>query len=206
MDRGAWWATVHGVAKSLTRLSDWHFHFTFSFRRLLRASWTAGRSNQSILKEINPEYSLEGLTWSWSYNICPPDTKSRLIGKDPDAGKDGIQKEKGVAEDEMVRQHHQLNRSEFEQTLGDSGGQRRLVGYTLWGCQQSDRIWWPSPAVLFILYLVVCTSSSPSAVLSLPPPRPTPLSCCFTLVLPVDSNGSVSQHLWSMLGKLVGTQ
>ena len=67
-----------------------------------------------------------------------PDTKSRLIGKDPDAGKDGIPKEKGVAEDEMVRQHHQLNRSEFEQTLGDSGGQRRLVGYTLWGCQESE--------------------------------------------------------------------
>ena len=61
MDRGAWWATVHGVTQSLTRLSDWHFHFTFSFRRLLRASWTAGRSNHSILKEINPEYSLEGL-------------------------------------------------------------------------------------------------------------------------------------------------
>ena len=54
------------------------------------------------LKEINPEYSLEGLMLEvpifWS-----PDAKSRLIGKDPDAGRDGRPKEKGVAEDEMVR-------------------------------------------------------------------------------------------------------
>ena len=54
------------------------------WRRLLRVPWTARRSNQSILKEINPEYSLEGeapILW-------PPDVKSRLIGKDPDAGED----------------------------------------------------------------------------------------------------------------------
>ena len=52
-------------------------------RRLLRVSWIA-RSNQSIRKEINPEYSLEGLT----LKLRPPDMKSRLIGKDPDAGKE----------------------------------------------------------------------------------------------------------------------
>ena len=46
---------------------------------------------------------------------------SRFIGKDPGTGKDGRQKEMRVAEDEMVRQHHQLNRHEFQQTLGDSG-------------------------------------------------------------------------------------
>ena len=52
------------------------------WRRLLRVPWTAGRSNQSILKEINPEYSLKGLV------LKLPDVKSQLIGKDPDAGKD----------------------------------------------------------------------------------------------------------------------
>ena len=57
----------------------------------------------------------------------PPDEKSQLSGKDPDAGKDWRQKEKGVAEDEIVRQHHLLNGHEFEQTLGDSEGQRRLL-------------------------------------------------------------------------------
>ena len=47
---------------------------------------------------------------------------SWLIGKDPDAGKDWRQKEKGEAEDEMVRKHHQLNGREFEETPEDSGG------------------------------------------------------------------------------------
>ena len=58
------------------------------WRRLLRVPWTA-RSNQSILKEINPEYSLEGLMMEAETPILwPPDAKNQLIGKDPDAGKD----------------------------------------------------------------------------------------------------------------------
>ena len=51
--------------------------------RLFRVPWTAKRSNQSTLKEISPEYSLEGLM----LELWPPNGKSRLIGKDPDAGK-----------------------------------------------------------------------------------------------------------------------
>ena len=62
----------------------------------------------------------------------PPDMKSWFIGKDPDAGKDQRQKEKGVAEDEMVRWHHWLNGQEFEQTLGDSGRQSSLVCCSPW--------------------------------------------------------------------------
>ena len=57
------------------------------WRRFLRVRWTAKRSNQSILKEINPEYSLEGLMAEATI-LLPPDVKSQLIGKDPDAGKD----------------------------------------------------------------------------------------------------------------------
>ena len=56
------------------------------WRRCSRVLWTARRSNQSILKEINLEYSLEGL--AEAPILWPPDVKSRLIGKDPDAGKD----------------------------------------------------------------------------------------------------------------------
>ena len=59
------------------------------WRRLLRVPWTARRSNQSILKEINPEYSLEGIDVEAQAPIFwPPDVKNRLIGKDPDTEKD----------------------------------------------------------------------------------------------------------------------
>ena len=53
--------------------------------------------------------------------------KSRLIGKDPEAGKDGRQEEKGMTEDEMVEWHHLLNGHEFEQALGDGEGQVSLA-------------------------------------------------------------------------------
>ena len=58
--------------------------------------------------------------------------------KDPDAGKDWGQEEKGATEDEMVRQHDQLSEHEFEQTPADSEGQRSLVCYSPWGRQESD--------------------------------------------------------------------
>ena len=74
-------------------------------RKLLRLPWTAKRSNQSILKEINPEYSLEALMLKLKLHpiLRSPDVKSRLIGKDLDTGRDSSQKEKRAAEDEMVR-------------------------------------------------------------------------------------------------------
>ena len=59
--------------------------------------------------------------------------KSRFIGKDPDAGKDGGQEEKGAAEDEMVGWYHQFSGQEFDQTWVDSGGQGSLVCCSLWG-------------------------------------------------------------------------
>ena len=59
------------------------------WRRLLRVLWTARNSNQSILKEISPEYSLEGLMMKLNLPIFwPPDVKNWLIGKDPDAWKE----------------------------------------------------------------------------------------------------------------------
>ena len=59
--------------------------------------------------------------------LWPPDAKSWLIWKDPDAGKDWGQGEKGMTEDEMVGWHHWLNRHEFEQTLGAGDGQGGLA-------------------------------------------------------------------------------
>ena len=73
------------------------------WRRLLRVPWTARRSNQSILKEISLGCSLEGLIVEAETPILwPPHAKSWLIGKDPDAGKDWGQEEKGMTEEEMV--------------------------------------------------------------------------------------------------------
>ena len=73
------------------------------------------------------------LQWLW-----PPDAKSQLVGKDPNAGKDWRQKEKGAAGDEMVGWHHQHNRHEYEQALGDSEGQRSLACHSPWGHKELD--------------------------------------------------------------------
>ena len=98
------------------------------WRRLLRVPWTARRFNQSILKEISPGYSLEGLMLKLKLQILwPSDGKNWLTGKDPDAGKDWRQEEKGTAEDEMVGWHHWLNGHEFEQAPGVGDGQGSLA-------------------------------------------------------------------------------
>ena len=70
--------------------------------------------------------------------LWPPDVKSRLTGKDPDAGKDWGQEEKGTTVDEMVEWHHWLNGHEFEQTQGDSEGQGSRACCSPWGHKESD--------------------------------------------------------------------
>ena len=100
------------------------------WKRLLRVPWTARRSNQSILKEISPEYSLEGLMLELKLQYLDPlMQRTDSLEKDLDAGKDWRQEEKGMTEDEMVGWHHHLNGHEFEQTLGDSEGQGSLAVY-----------------------------------------------------------------------------
>ena len=108
------------------------------WRRLLRVPWTARRSNQSILKEISPGCSLEGLMLKAETPILwPPHAKSWLIGKDPDAGRDWGQEEKGITEDEMAGWHHQLDGHEFGWTLGVGDGQGGLASYDSWGHKES---------------------------------------------------------------------
>ena len=108
-------------------------------RRLLGVPWTARRSNQSILKEISPEYSLQGLiTEAETLILWLPDVKNWLIGKDSDAGKDWKWEEKGMTEDEMVGWHHWLNGHEFEQAPGVGDGQGGLACYSPWGGKGSD--------------------------------------------------------------------
>ena len=82
------------------------------WRRLLRVPRTARRSNQSILKEIKPEISLEGMMLKLKLQYFGH--LMRLFGKDFDAGRDWGQEEKGTTEDEMAGRHHGLDGHESE--------------------------------------------------------------------------------------------
>ena len=73
--------------------------------------------------------------------LWPPDVKHWLIGKDPDAGKDWRQEEKGMTGDEMVGWHHQLDGHEFEQALGVGEGQGSLVCCSPWSCKELGHNW-----------------------------------------------------------------
>jgi len=85
------------------------------WRRLLRVPWTARRSNQWILKEISPEYSLEGLMLKLKLQyFVHLMQKNWLVGKDPGAGKDWRWEEKGTAEDKIIGWHHQYDGHDFE--------------------------------------------------------------------------------------------
>ena len=108
------------------------------WKRLLRVPWTAQRSNQSMLKEISPGCSWRTDAEAETPVLWPPREKSWLIGKDPDAGRDRGQEEKGTTEDEMAGWHHQLEWCKFEWTLGVGDGQGGLVCCNSWGCKESD--------------------------------------------------------------------
>ena len=74
--------------------------------------------------------------------LWPPDVKNWLFRKDPDAGKDWMQEEKGIAEDEMVGWHHWPNGHEFEQAPGVGDIQGSLVCCSPWGRKESDTTEW----------------------------------------------------------------
>ena len=116
----------------------------------LRVPWTT-RSNQSILREISPEYSLEDDADTETPVLWLPDAKNWLTGKDPDAGRDWGQEEKGMTEDEMVGRHR-LDGCEFGWTPGVGDGQGGLVRCNSWGRKESDtteRLNWLTDAKLW---------------------------------------------------------
>ena len=84
------------------------------WRRLLRVPWTARRSNQSILKEISPEYSLEELILKLKLQYFGHLMRRVDSLEKTDTGRDWGQEEKGMTEDEMIGWHHRLNEHEFE--------------------------------------------------------------------------------------------
>ena len=113
------WMWVLDYKESLMFLNcgvekNWCF-WTVVLRRLLSISWTARRSSQSILKEISPDYSLEGLMLKLKLQYFGHlMLRTNSLEKDPDARKDWRREEKGIIKDEMVGWDHWLNRCEFE--------------------------------------------------------------------------------------------
>ena len=108
------------------------------WRRLLRVPWTTRRFNQSTLKEISPEYSLEGLMLKLKlqysgYLMGRTDSleKTLMLGKTEGRRKRG-------QEDEMVAWHHRLDGHEFEQAPEAGDGQQSPVCCSPWGCKESD--------------------------------------------------------------------
>ena len=105
------------------------------------STWKARRSNQSILKEISPEYSLEGLMLKLKLQyfghlmwIIKSLEKTLVLRK--------IEGRKRAREYEMVGWHHWLNRHKFEQVLGVGDGQGSLAGCSPWGRKESDMTEW----------------------------------------------------------------
>ena len=104
-------------------------------------------------KEIQPVHPKGNQSWIFiggtdaeaeTLILWPPDVKNWIIGKDPDAGKDWRQEEKGMTEDEMLEWHHRLDGWEFEQVLGVGDGQGSLGCCSPWGRKKSDTIEWPN--------------------------------------------------------------
>ena len=106
----------------------------------MRVPWTARRSNQSILKEINPQHLLEGLMLKlklqyFGHLMRRADSleKTLMLGK--------IESRRtGTTEDEMVGWHHRLNGHEFEQARGDGDGQRGLACCSPWGRKDQTQL------------------------------------------------------------------
>ena len=108
------------------------------WRRLLRFPWTARRSNRSILKKSVLNIHWKDWYWIWNSHTLATWWKELTHLKDPDAGKDWGQEEKGMTEDEMVGWHHWLKGHEFEQAPGVGDRHGGLACCSPWGCKELD--------------------------------------------------------------------
>ena len=108
--------------------------------RLRKVPWTAGRSNRSVLSGGDQPSVVTGRMDAeaeapvyWSF-----DANRQLIGKVPNAGENGGQKEKRMSEDKMAGRHHRSNEHELEQIPGDGEGQGGLMCCSPWGHKELD--------------------------------------------------------------------
>ena len=125
--------TVKKAEHQRTDAFEW-----WCWRRLLRVPWTARRSNQSILKEISPWCSLEGMMLKLKLQYFGHLMQRVDSLEKTDAGRDWGQEEKGTTEEEMAGWHHRLNGREFEWTPGVGDGQGGLACCSSWGRRESD--------------------------------------------------------------------
>ena len=115
------------------------------WRRLLRVPWTARRSNQSTQRRSVLDVHWKDWCWSWNSSTLATSCEELTHGKDPDAGRDWGQEEKGTTEAEMAGWHHRLDGHEFEWTLGVGDGQGGLACCNSWGRKESgmtERLNW----------------------------------------------------------------
>ena len=115
------------------------------------------------IKPVNPKgnqsWVFTGRTDAEAPILWPPDPKNWLIGKDPDAGKDWRQEEKGMTENEMVGWHHRLNGHEFEQAPGVGDRQGSLACCSPWGHKEADTTEWLNWSCVYKTYTKLPTSS-----------------------------------------------
>ena len=130
----------------------WELHYKESWALKNWCFWTYQKTDKTLehpldYKEIQPAHPKWDQSWVFigrtdveaeSPVFWPPAVKSWLIGKDPDAGRDWGQEEKGTTEDEMAGWHHWLDGYEFEWTPGVGDGQGGLVCCSPWGREESD--------------------------------------------------------------------
>ena len=112
----------------------WDLDYKESWMQKNWCFWTVVLESSLDCKEIQPVHPkgnqsliFIGRTDAEALIVWPPDVKNWLIGKDPDAGKDWRQEEKGMTEDEIVGWHHWLDGHKFEQSSGGGGGQGSLA-------------------------------------------------------------------------------
>ena len=122
------------------------FFFPFIFPLLGREIGCFYSRGYWLIKPVNSTGNQSGIfigrTDAEAPTLWPPDTKNWFTGKDPDAGKDWRQEEKGTKEDDMVGWHHRLNGHESEQVPGVGDGEGSLSCCSPWGCKELDTTEW----------------------------------------------------------------
>jgi len=136
------------------------------WRRLLKVSWTARRSSQSILKEISPGCSLEGMMLSWNSSTLATSCKELTHWKRLWCWEGLRQEEKGTTEDEMAGWHYRLDGHEFEWTPGVGDGQGGLTCCDSWGRKELDTTerlnWlWAHLVCIIVCHLEVGSAQNP---------------------------------------------